>query len=90
MQRSVIKTTVKIEGMSCRMCEAHIADALRRELPVLRVRASRRRGEAVVISRDALSEEAIRTTLEATGYRLLSVSSAIAEKHGLFSLFHKG
>ena len=85
----MIRTAVKIEGMTCRMCETRIRDALRRELPVLRVRVSRRRGEAVLDSRDTLGEDGIRATLESLGYRLSSLTVCRREEHPLFSLFHK-
>ena len=34
----MIKTTVKIDGMACSMCEAHINDAIRKAFPVKKVR----------------------------------------------------
>lgn len=86
----MIKTTIKIDGMVCAMCEAHIRDALRRELPISRVRASHKRGVAFCESRDSLSEEAIRKTVEATGYRVTAVTSAPKEPHGLLALFRRG
>ena len=33
----MIKTTVKISGMACAMCEAHINDAVRGAFPVKKV-----------------------------------------------------
>ena len=30
---SMFKTTLKIDGMMCAMCEAHIADVIRKKLP---------------------------------------------------------
>ena len=32
----MIRITVKMDGMMCGMCEAHVNDALRRALPVKR------------------------------------------------------
>ena len=29
----MIKTTIKIEGMMCGMCEAHVCDAIRKAVP---------------------------------------------------------
>ncbi len=29
----MFKTTMKVEGMMCGMCEAHVNDAVRREFP---------------------------------------------------------
>ena len=89
MKQPMIETTVTIDGMACAMCEAHIRDALRRELPVSRVRASHKRGVAICESRDTLSEEAIRKTVEATGYRVTAVTSAPKEARGLLALFKR-
>ena len=89
MKNTTVETRIRIEGMACAMCEAHVRDALRRELPVSRVRASYKRGEAVCESRDTLSEEAIRGTLAATGYRVESVTSAPRESRGLFGLLKR-
>ena len=45
----MVKTTLKIEGMMCGMCEAHINDLIRREFKVKKVSSSHINGEAVVI-----------------------------------------
>ena len=81
----MIKTTVTVDGMACAMCEAHVRDALRRELPVTRVTASHKRGEAVMESEAPLSEEAIREALAATGYRVTAVTAAPYEPRGFLA-----
>ena len=50
------KTTLKIDGMMCGMCEAHINDAIRGAFPVKKVSASHSKGEAVVITEVPLDE----------------------------------
>ena len=35
----MIETTVKVDGMMCGMCEAHVSDAIRGALPVKKVTA---------------------------------------------------
>ena len=41
----MIKTTLKIDGMMCGMCEAHVCDAIRRAIPAAKkVSAARRKG----------------------------------------------
>ena len=45
----MFKTTMKVEGMMCGMCEAHVNDAVRREFPkVKKVTSSHGKGETVV------------------------------------------
>ena len=81
----MIKTTLSIDGMMCSMCEAHINDAVRKALPVKKVSSSHRKGQTEILSEATLDEAALRAAIEATGYRLLSVSQEEAKKkRGLF------
>ena len=81
----MIKTTVKIEGMMCGMCEAHVADAIRRAVPAARkVSAARSRGEASFLTEDAVDEGALKAAIDATGYTCLGMTSAPYEKKGWF------
>ena len=81
----MIKTTLSIDGMMCSMCEAHINDAVRKAVPVKKVSSSHRKGQTEILSEAPLDEAALRAAIEATGYRLLSVSQEEAEKkRGLF------
>lgn len=82
----MFKTTMKVEGMMCGMCEAHVNDAVRKEFPeVKKVTSSHGKGETVVISPEELDQEALKKVVEATGYQVLSVSTEPYEKKGLFS-----
>jgi copper chaperone CopZ len=45
------KTTVKIDGMMCGMCESHINDAIRAKMPVKKVSSSHKKGETVIIGK---------------------------------------
>ncbi len=80
----MIKTTAKIDGMMCGMCEAHVNDAIRAKLNVKKVTSSHAKGETVIISEDAIGEDGVRAALEGTGYELLSVSEEPYEKKGFF------
>lgn len=80
----MIKTVIKINGMACSMCEAHIQDAIRNNFNVKKVSASHSKGECTVISADALDEEKLKKVISDTGYDFISVSSEPYEKHGLF------
>ena len=76
--------TVKIDGMMCGMCESHVNDAIRRAFPVKKVTSSHRRGEAVILTDTDIDEAALRSAIDATGYKVLSVESGPCEKKGLF------
>ena len=80
----MFKTTVKIDGMMCSMCEAHINDAVRKKLSVKKVTSSHKRGETVIIAEKEFSADMIRFALEETGYKVLEVKSEPFKKQGLF------
>ena len=46
----MIKTTVKVDGMMCGMCESHVNDAVRKAFQVDKVTSSHSKGETVIIS----------------------------------------
>ena len=84
-ERKMIQTVLKIDGMMCGMCEAHVADAIRKAVPAAKkVSASRSRGEASFLTEDAIDEAGLKAAIDATGYSCLSVSSTPYEKKGWF------
>ena len=81
----MIKTTLKIDGMMCGMCEAHVAEAIRRAVPAAKkVSASRSKGEATFLTEEAVDEAGLKAAIDATGYTCLGVTSAACEKKGWF------
>ena len=55
--------TVKVDGMQCGMCEAHVNDAVRKALPVKKVTSSHGKGETVLLSEAPLDPAEIRRVL---------------------------
>lgn len=80
----MIETVLKVEGMACGMCEAHVNDAVRAHFDVKKVTSSHAKGETRVESAAALDEGELRRVIEATGYRVLGAESHEIEKRGLF------
>ena len=76
-----------IDGMVCSMCESHICDAIRRAIPVKKVTASHKTGQAVALTEQPIDLTTLRDAVEATGYRVTAISSRPYEKKGLFSRF---
>ena len=76
----MIKTVMKIDGMMCGMCEAHINDAIRQKFNVKKVTSSHSNGETVIISPSQIDKEALARAIKATGYTLLSVREENYEK----------
>lgn len=86
----MIKTTLKIDGMMCGMCESHINNAIRNSFDVKKVNSSHTKGETVIVSKEALDEDKIKSVIDKTGYELKSISSEeFEEKKGLFGFLKK-
>ena len=83
------KTTLKIDGMMCGHCEAHVNDTIRNAFPVRKVTSSHTKGETVIISENALDEAKLKEVIAATGYTLLGIGTEDYTPTGLFSHFKK-
>lgn len=84
------ETTVKISGMMCGMCEAHICDVIRARFAVRKVTASHSKGQAVILSENGLDEATLRQAIAETGYEVTAVSARLAgEKKGLFGFLKR-
>ena len=76
---------VRIDGMMCGMCEAHISETIRAAFPTAKkVKASRARGEASFLIDGGFDEAKLRKAVENTGYEFVSVSAEPFKKRGLF------
>ena len=84
------KITLKIDGMACSMCEAHINDCIRQNFPVKKVTSSHAKGETVIIAKEEADKAKLQKAIADAGYTLLDVKSEeVEEKGGLFSFFKK-
>ena len=79
------KVTVKIDGMMCGMCEAHICDAIRKAFPFAKkVTASKNKKVAVFLIEDGFDSVKLKKAIEDTGYTFISYSSEPHKKKGFF------
>ena len=79
------KVIMKIDGMVCGMCEAHVCDAIRKEVPSARkVKASKSRKEATFLTNTAVDVSRLKASIDETGYTCLEIESVPCEKKGLF------
>ena len=85
---TMYKTTLKIDGMMCGMCEAHMNDTVRKIMNVKKVSSSHSKGETVIISEELPDEPALIKEIGKTGYKVISITSEPYEKKG-FGLFKK-
>lgn len=85
----MIETIVKVDGMMCGMCEAHVNDAVRKAFSVKKVSSSHSKGETVILSQEPLDAKKLQAAIAATGYTVGKISAHPYEKKGLLGLFKK-
>ena len=86
---NMIKTTVKVDGMMCGMCESHVNDAVRNAIEVKKVSSSHKKGTTEILTEQPVDEEKVKAAIEAIGYKVLGITTGGAEEKKGFSLFHK-
>ena len=69
----MIKTVLKVNGMMCGMCEAHMNDLVRKNFQVKKVTSSVKDGETVVISEENLDIPFLKKDIKEIGYELVDV-----------------
>ena len=84
----MFKTTLKIDGMMCPLCESHINDTIRNHFKVRKVSSSHSKGTTEIISEEWLDKSTLCEEIYKTGYKVLDVKTEPYEKKG-FSLFGK-
>ena len=76
----MIKTVLKVNGMMCGMCEAHMNDLVRKNFNVKKVTSSVKGGETVVISEENLDIPFLKKEIKEIGYELVDVHTEPYEK----------
>jgi len=70
-------TTIRVEGMHCKMCSASITKALKATVGVEKVEVSFEKGEAVIEFDDQkVTEAKLREVINATGFKAVEEKSA--------------
>lgn len=87
--RIIVKTVLKIDGMMCGMCEAHMNDLIRKNFKVKKVTSSAKDGETVIISDAELDIPWAKKQIKDIGYEMVDYTSEPYEKKGLFHFGRK-
>lgn len=82
----MVRITLKIDGMACGMCEAHINDAVREVFTVKKITSSHLKGKTVILAEEEIDEEKLKETIDKTGYKVVSMEKEPYEKRGLFGV----
>ena len=80
---------VKVSGMQCGMCEAHVNDTVRAALPVKKVTSSHSKGETVIVTDAEITDASVKEAIEKAGYEPGEVTRKPHEKKGFFSFLRK-
>ncbi len=84
------KITLKIDGMQCGMCEAHVNDAIRKVCgEKVKVSSSHTEGKAEIIMDETPDIARIKSAVKADGYKVLDVNVEPYEKKKGLSFFKK-
>ena len=85
----MVKTTIKINGIMCENCVAHINETIKNEFDINKVTTSKENGTSEVISDNELSKEKLREVISREGYEVTEVTSEPYEKKRLFGFGKK-
>lgn len=82
------KTILKVDGMSCGMCEAHVNDAVRNSFEIKSIKSSHKKGITEIITESQPDVKSFSNAIEKNGYK---VTSATFESYAprRFTLFGK-
>lgn len=81
------KVTLKIDGMMCSMCEAHINDVIRKNIrDAKKVSSSHSKGITTFETENLIDEDVLKKAIADTGYELLDITYQEVQKKkwGLF------
>ncbi|MBQ8828167.1 MAG: heavy-metal-associated domain-containing protein [Clostridia bacterium] len=81
----MVKFTLFIEGMRCKMCEAHMNEALTNDLGVKKVTSSHEKNETVMIADNDIEDQSIRDVVNKVGFELKDIKREPYEKKGIKS-----
>ena len=74
-ETKMIKTTIKVEGMMCPMCEKHVNEAVKNSFEVEEVVSSHDEGTTVITSKDPLDTDAVMAAINEAGYKAISAQA---------------
>ena len=85
----MLKITVKVDGMMCGMCEAHVNDAVLRSLPVKKVTSNHKKQETVILTEQDIEDGLLTAAIKDSGYTPMGITREVEQPHGLKALFKK-
>ena len=85
----MIRITVKVDGMMCGMCEAHVNDAVRKHLTIKKVTSNHKKKETVILAEQDIPDARLESVITECGYTFLGATREEDRPRGLKALFKK-
>lgn len=82
------KIILKVEGMMCPMCEAHVNGAVREAYPRAKVSSSHKNAQTTVVG-EGIDPTRVKESIEKTGYKVLDFECCEYKKKGFFASFFR-
>ena len=80
---------LRVDGMMCGACEAHVANAVRNAAKVKSVKASHTKGKVEIVLEDCAEIDKIIAAIKGEGYEVLEQEELPYEKQSGFAKFFK-
>lgn len=74
------KIILKINGMKCGMCEAHVNDLFRKSIKVKSIKSDHKKNQTVIICEDDYTKEELKKCLDGSGYIIEDIFKDTAKK----------
>ncbi len=83
------KIILSVDGMMCKMCEAHVNDAINKAFENAKVTSSHQDKKTVVLSKYQIDKEKLKTVVESQGFIVKEIIIEEQKKKGLFGFLKK-
>ncbi len=74
------KIILKINGMKCGMCEAHVNNLFRTKLNIKKIKSNHIKNETLIFTNLEISDDSLKNALENSGYTIESIKREDAKK----------
>ena len=85
----MIKIVLSVDGMMCKMCEAHVNDAIKREFENVKVSSSHQDGQTIILTKTEIDKDELIKVVEKEGFKVLDIKVEEQKKKGLFGFMKK-
>ena len=71
------KIEIKIEGMMCAMCEAHINDLIRNNFNIKRIKSNHKKGVCIIETPETIKDDDLINVFKMSGYQILEIHHSL-------------